>query len=121
MRKQDTLYGNYLKMSEEYTFEDIELTEDFARYIYDWYCENIIVNHPLSRADFVRANNQRVQVIFDDLKELNYLIEERKTDQIISHYGWMNEEAKELVPQNIVDHIEKLKAEYTLIKNNDDF
>ena len=108
-------------MSEEYTFEEIELTEDFARYIYNWYCENMIVNHPLSRVDFVRANNQRVQAIFDDLKELNYLIEERKTHQILSHYGWMNEEAKELVTSNIIDYIEKLKAEADLIEKNDDF
>lgn len=108
-------------MSEEYTFEEIELTENFAKFIYDWYCENRIVNHPLSRADFVRANNQRVQAIFDDLKELNYLIEERKTDRIISHYGWMDEEAKELVPVEVVDYIEKLKAEVTFIESNDDF
>jgi hypothetical protein len=108
-------------MSEEYTLEEIELTEDFSRYIYDWYCENMVISHPISRADFVRANNQRVQVIFDDLKELNYLIEERKTDQIISHYGWMNEEAKELVTPGIIDHIEKLKAEVALIEKNNDF
>lgn len=108
-------------MSNEYTFEEIELTENFAKFIYDWYCENRIVNHPLSRADYVRANNQRIQVIFEDLKELNYLIEERKIDQIISHYGWMDDEAKELVPFEIVEHIDKLKAGAALIENNDNF
>jgi hypothetical protein len=108
-------------MSGEYTIEEIELTENFSMFIYNWYCENKIINHPLSRADFVRANNQRVQVIFDDLKELNYLIEERKTNEVISHYGWMNEEAKELVPLEIINHIEKLKAENDFIEKNDDF
>jgi hypothetical protein len=108
-------------MSDEYTMEEIELTENFAKFIYDWYCSNKIINHPLSRADYVRANNQRVQVIFDDLKELNYLLEERKHSEAISHYGWMDEEAKELVPFEIVEHIDKLKAEAALIENNDDF
>ena len=108
-------------MSEEYTFEEIELTEDFARYIYDWYTENYIINHPLSRADYVRANNQHIQSIFDDLKELNYLIEERKTHQIISHYGRMNEEAKELIPSDVINHIERLKAETALIEKDDNF
>ena len=108
-------------MSEEYTIEEIELTEGFAKYIYDWYNESYIVNHPLSRADYVRANNQRVQSIFNDLKELNYLIEERKSNEILNHYGWMEEEAKELIPQSIIDHIEKLRSEVAFIEKNDDF
>jgi len=108
-------------MSEEYTIEEIDLTEDFARHIYDWYSESYIVSHPLSRADFVRGNNQRVQAIFDDLKELNYLIEERKTSQIISHYGWMDEEAKELIPQSIIDYIENLKTTISLSENDEEF
>ena len=108
-------------MSEEYTIEEIELTEDFAKHIYNWYNENFIVSHPLSRADYVRANNQRVQSVFSDLKELNYLIEERKHNETVSHYGWLDDETKELIPQSIIDHIEKLRSEVALIEKNDDF
>ena len=108
-------------MSDKYTFEEIELTENFARTTYDWYCENRIVNHALSRADYVRAHNQRINVIFTDLNELRYLLEERKNDEAISHYGWMDEEAKDLVPVDVVEHIEKLKAEASLIDKNDEF
>jgi hypothetical protein len=108
-------------MSEEYTLEEIELTEDFGRHIHNWYCENRIVDHPLSRADYVRANNQRVQVIFNDLKELNYLIEERKYNEALSHHGWMDDEARELVTQPIIDWLEKHRVQVDLIEKNDDF
>jgi len=108
-------------MSEEYTIEEIELTEDFGRYIYNWYNENYIVNHPMSRADYVRANNQRVRSIFNDLKELNYLIEERKNNDVLNHYGWLDNEVKEVITQPILDHIEKLRSEAALIEKNDDF
>jgi hypothetical protein len=108
-------------MSEEYTIEEIELTEDFGRYIYNWYNENYIVNHPMSRADFVRASNQRVRSIFNDLKELNYLIEERKHNEVVSHYGWLYDEVKELIPQSIIDHIESIDTTVSSTENDDDF
>jgi hypothetical protein len=108
-------------MSDEYTLDEIILTEDFARTTYDWYNTNKIINHALSRADFVRAHNQRINSIFTDLNELRYLIEERKSNEAISHYGWMDEEAKELVPEEIVKHIEKLRRETALIDKNDEF
>lgn len=108
-------------MSEEYTLEEVLLTEEFGKYIYDWYVENRIINHPLSRADFVRGHNQRINVIFSDLKELKYLIEERKTNELVSHYGWMGEKAKELVPQEIVEYIQKLSLEASLIDKEDEF
>ena len=108
-------------MSEEYTIEEIELTEDFGRYIYNWYNENYIVNHPMSRADFVRANNQRVRSIFNELKELNCLIEERKHSEVANHYGWMDDEVKELVPQYIVDHIKNIDTTVFALENDEDF
>jgi len=108
-------------MSEEYTLEEIELTEEFNKHIYNWYVQNRIINHELSRADFVRGHNQRVKAIFSELSELCYLIEERKSNEAICHYGWMEEEAKELVTQEIVAYLEKLKAETAIIENNDDF
>jgi len=108
-------------MSNEYTLEEIELTEDFSKLIYNWYCENRIVKHSLSRADHVRAHNQQVEFTFSDLKELCYLLEERKINEAISHYGWMNEEAKEVVPLYVVEYLEKLKAETSFAENDDDF
>jgi hypothetical protein len=107
-------------MSEEYSLEEIELTEDFSRTIYNWYCENRIVNHALARADFVKGHNQRVNSIFQDLNELRFLIEERKTTEALCCYSCMGEEVLELIPQTIVDHLEKLKTEHALIENNDD-
>jgi len=121
MRELDILFGNYLKMNNEYSLEEIELTEEFNKHIYNWYVQNRIINHELSRADFVRGHNQRVKAIFSELSELCYLIEERKSNEAICHYGWMEEEAKELVTQEIVAHLEKLKAETAIIENNDDF
>jgi hypothetical protein len=121
MRRLDILSGNCLKMNEEYPLEEVLLIEDFSKTIYDWYCTNKIVNHALSRADFVRAHNQRIQSIFSDLNELRYLLEERKANEAISHYGWMDEEAKELVPGIIVEYIEKLNSEASLTDNEDDF
>lgn len=121
MKKQDMLFGDYLIMSEDYTIEEIELTENFGKHIYNWYCENRIVNHPLSRADYVRGHNQRIETIFSDLKELIYLIEERKYNEAISHYGWMEDEAKELLTQDVIDYLEKLKIETALIEKSDDF
>lgn len=121
MKRQDTLYGNYQEMSDEYTLEEIELTEEFNKHIYNWYVENRIINHELSRADYVRGHNQRINAIFSELNELCYLIEERKNNEAISHYGWMDDEARELVTSNIVDYIEKLKAETSLIEKDDDF
>lgn len=121
MKKQDMLFGNYPIMSEDYTIEEIELTENFSKHVYNWYCENRIVDHPLSRADYVRGHNQRIEVIFSDLKELIYLIEERKYDEAVSHYGWMEDEARELLTQDVVDYLEKLKSETTPIEKNDDF
>jgi len=116
------IFGNYLKiMSKEYSIEEIELTENFSRHIYDWYCENRIVNHPLSRADYVRGHNQRIETIFSDLKELIYLIEEQKYDEAVSHYGWMEDEARELLTQDIINYLENLKNETALIEKNDDF
>ena len=115
------LFGDYLTMSEEYTIEEIELTENFSKHIYNWYCENRIADHPLSRADYVRGHNQRIESIFSDLKELLYLIEERKYDQVISHYGWMEDEAREVLTQDIIDYLEKLKIETASIEKNDDF
>jgi hypothetical protein len=112
---------NRLIMSEEYTIEEIELTEDFGRYIYNWYSENYIVNHPLSRADYVRANNQRVRSIFNDLKELNYFIEERKHNEVLSHYGWLDDEAKELIPQTVIDHIKNIDTTSLTTDNDEDF
>ena len=108
-------------MSDDYTLDEILLVEDYAKFVYDWYVENKIVQHALSRADYVRGHNQRIQVIFDDLNELRYLLEERKVDQIISHHAWMDEEAKELTPQSIIDYIENLKAEASLIEKDDEF
>lgn len=122
MRNAAILFGNYLKiMSKEYSIEEIELTENFSRHIYDWYCENRIVNHPLSRADYVRGHNQRIETIFSDLKELIYLIEEQKYDEAVSHYGWMEDEARELLTQDIINYLENLKNETALIEKNDDF
>ena len=115
------LFGNYPIMSDEYTIEEIELTENFSKHIYNWYCENRIVDHPLSRADYVRGHNQRVESIFSDLKELTYLIEEQKYEQAISHYGWMEDEARELLTQDVIDYLEKLRIETTPIEKNDDF
>lgn len=115
------LFGNYPIMSDEYTIEEIELTENFGKHIYNWYCENRIVDHPLSRADYVRGHNQRIVSIFSDLKELLYLIEEQKYDEAVSHYGWMEDEARELVTQDVIDYLEKLRIETTPIEKNDDF
>lgn len=121
MRKQVIFFGSYQKMNEEYPLEEVLLIEDFSKTIYDWYCTNKIVNHTLARADFVRAHNQRIQSIFSDLNELRYLLEERKANEAISHYGWMDEEAKEIVPNDIVEYIEKLNSEASLTDNEDDF
>lgn len=108
-------------MSEEYTIDEINLTEEFNKHIYNWYVENRIINHELSRADYVRGHNQRVKAIFSELSELCYLIEERKSNEAICHYGWMDEEAKELVTREIINHLEKLKLETTSIERDDDF
>jgi len=107
-------------MSEEYTLEEIELTEDFARSTYNWYCENRIINHTLARADYVKGHNQRVNSIFQDLNELRFLLEERKTTEALCCFGCMDEETLELIPQAVVDYLERLKAENALIENNDD-
>jgi hypothetical protein len=93
-----------------YSLEEVVMTEEFAKATYDWYCENRIINHELSRAEFVRAHNQRIEFIFSDLNELRYLIEEQKHNEAVCHYGWMDEEAKELVPQAVVDYLKTVDS-----------
>ena len=104
---------------DEYTLEEIELTEDFSRHIVNWYKENFIVEHSLSRADFVRANNQRIQAIFDDLKHLLYYLEERNHTQAINLWRSLDSEAKEIIPENVIEHINTIQPES--IQEEDDF
>jgi hypothetical protein len=108
-------------MSEEYTLEEVILVDEFAKFIYDWYVENRIIQHAITRADYVRGHNHHTKLIFDDLNELRFLLEERKVNEAISHYGWLDEEVRELVPQSIVDYINKLKEETLPVEEDDDF
>jgi len=107
-------------MSEEYTIEEIELTEGFAKHIYDWYVANRIVNHALSRADYVRAHNQRIQSIFSDLRELNFLIEQRDYNGILNTWAFMDEETREIVPFHVIDYIDKIRSDHPYVEQNDD-
>jgi hypothetical protein len=105
---------------DNFLFEEIELTEGFSKHIYDWYVENKIINHPLSRADYVRAHNQQIQSIFDDLKELLYCLEKRDSNAILNSWGLMDEEIRELVPFSVIDYIDKIRSEYQYEKQKDD-
>jgi hypothetical protein len=95
----------------DFSLEEILMTEEFSQHIYRWWNENKIIKHALSRADYVRQHNQHIQVIFDDLKELNYLLESGKYTEAVCHYGWMDDEAKALVTPAVVNFIEKQKVE----------
>lgn len=109
-----------MTMNKTYTFEEIEMTEDFSRHISNWRNENFIVNHPLSRADYVRANNQHVQIIFNDLKELLHFLEEKDNNRVLNLWGFLDEEAKELVPFSVVDYIDKIRSEHQYEEQKDD-
>jgi len=120
MRRQGGWYGRNLTMSKEYTIEEIELTEDFSRHICNWRNENFIVNHPLSRADYVRSNNQHVQLVFNELKELLHFLEEQDHNRVLNLWGLMDEETRELVPFQVVDYIDKIRSEYQYEDQKDD-
>ena len=103
-----------------YTFEEIELTEDFSRHICNWRNENYIVNHALSRAEYVRENNQRVQLVFNELKELLHFLEEQDYNRVLNLWGLMDEEIRELVPFQVVDYIDKIRSEYYYEEQKED-